>query len=83
MNKTLDQMRRNPQGNWKIRDVEMLCRAFGINCEPSRSGSSHYKVSHPQIAEILTVPFKRPIKPVYIRKLVAFVDDVNKLHDPS
>jgi hypothetical protein len=26
--------------------------------------------------EILTIPYKRPIKPLYIRKLVAFVDAV-------
>lgn len=76
-------MRRNPKGDWTIQDVSTLCRAFGITCEPARSGSSHYKVSHPAKVEILTVPFKRPIKPVYIRKLVAFVDDVRKLHDPT
>jgi predicted RNA binding protein YcfA (HicA-like mRNA interferase family) len=50
---------------------------------PSRSGGSHYKIAHPAIAQILTVPFKRPIKPVYIRKLVAFIDAVGKLNDPS
>jgi len=34
----------------------------------------------PAMADLLTVPFKRPIKPVYIRKLVAFIDEV-KRHD--
>jgi hypothetical protein len=29
-------------------------------------------------AEKLTIPYKRPIKPVYIRKLVAFIDAVKK-----
>lgn len=53
-----------------------VCREFAISCEKPRSGSSHYKVAHPAIAEILTVPFKGPIKPVYIRKLVAFIDAV-------
>ena len=33
-------------------------------------------------SQILTVPFKRPIKPVYIRKLVAFIDEV-KINDGS
>lgn len=47
-------------------------------CEPARGGSSHYKVAHPKIGEKLTVPFKRPIKPIYIRKLVAFIDVVRK-----
>jgi hypothetical protein len=26
------------------------------------------------MVEKLTIPYKRPIKPVYIRKLVAFID---------
>jgi len=43
-----------------------------------RGGGSHYKVAHAQMAEKLTIPYKRPIKPVYIRKLVAFIDAVRK-----
>jgi hypothetical protein len=76
LSKRLERMRRNPAGDWAISDVEALYRAFGISCEPARGGSSHYKVSHPTMQEKLTVPFKRPIKPVYIRKLVEFVDAV-------
>jgi hypothetical protein len=30
------------------------------------------------MAEKLTIPYKRPIKLVYIRKLVAFIDAVRK-----
>jgi hypothetical protein len=78
MSRRLDQMRRNPSGDWRIEDVIAICREFGIECEASRSGSSHYKVKHLAMAEILTVPFKRPIKPVYVRKLVAFVDAVRQ-----
>ena len=37
---------------------------------------SHAKVSDPSQAEILTIPFARPIKPVYIRRLVRLVDAV-------
>jgi len=69
-------MRRNPRSNWTIGDVEALCREHGVTCEPARSGGSHYKIAHRAIPEILTIPFKRPIKPVYIRKLVAFIDAV-------
>lgn len=79
MSKRLERMRANPQGDWAIRDVEALCREHGVACEAPRGGSSHYKVSHPSQIEILTVPFKRPIKPIYIRRLVAFVDAVEKV----
>ena len=83
MGKRLEQMRGNPQGDWRIEDVEALCREHGITCEAARGGSSHYKVAHPAVPVILTVPYKRPIKPVYIRRLVAFVDTVRKAHDPQ
>ena len=79
MSKRLDAMRRNPQSDWKIADVEALCKEFDIICSPHRGGSSHYKVGHPTQNEILTIPFKRPIKPVYIRNLVKFIDAVRNL----
>jgi len=31
------------------------------------------------MVEKLTIPYKRPIKPVYIRRLVAFIEAVSKL----
>ncbi|WEZ84018.1 type II toxin-antitoxin system HicA family toxin [Rhizobium sp. 32-5/1] len=73
---SLENMRSNPRADWRITDVEAVCREYGIRCEASRSGSSHYKITHERMREILTMPFKRPIKPVYIRKLVAFIDAV-------
>lgn len=71
---TLDDMERNPSG-WRIQDVESVCTLHGAKCAPPRGGGSHYKVSRPGKVEILTVPFKRPIKPIYIKKLVAFLRD--------
>ncbi len=69
-------MRANPR-DWRIADIERLCSGFGIDCSPPRKGS-HYKVSHPTMSAILTVPANRPIKPVYVRALVAFVDSVRE-----
>ena len=60
----LERMRRNPAGDWTIGDVESVCREHGVMCEAPRGGGSHYKVGHPLMAEKLTIPFKRPIKPV-------------------
>ncbi len=76
MSDRLERMRRNPAGDWTIGDVEAVCREHGVLCEPARGGGSHYKVAHALMAEKLTVPYKRPIKAVYIRKLVAFIDAV-------
>ena len=61
--------------DWRVEDVVVLCRSFGIDCDPPRNGS-HYKVRHASMVDILTVPAHRPIKPIYIRLLVRFVDEV-------
>lgn len=68
-------MRRNPKDDWRIEQVQTLCAAFSIDCAKP-NGSSHYVVSHQSQAELLTVPFNRPIKHGYIRDLVEFVDKV-------
>ena len=59
----------------------MSRRLEGMRANPQsdwriEDGSSHYKISHPRMREILTIPSKRPIKAVYIRKLVKFIDEV-------
>jgi hypothetical protein len=78
MNKRLQAMRSNLKGNWKIVDVEALCAEHGINCQPPSGGGSHYKISHAAMREMLTIPSKRPIKPIYIRKLVSFVESAKE-----
>jgi hypothetical protein len=70
----LERMRGNPVGDWTLPDVEKVCRMHGLQCQPPTGGGSHYKISHPGSPMILTIPFRRPIKAVYIRKLLAFVD---------
>lgn len=72
----LEQMRRNPR-DWRIGDVQRACDTDGITCSPPRKGS-HYKVKHADIPEFLVIPAHRPIKPVYIRALVRFIDAVRE-----
>ena len=68
-------MRRSPHDNWRIEDVAAVCEAYGIILERP-TGGSHYKVSHPGRMEILTIPARKPIKPVYIKLFILLVDDV-------
>ena len=77
MSKRLEAMRANPAGDWRIRDVSRLCADHGLRCSAPRGGS-HYKIGHPAIPDILSVPFARPIKSVYIRQLVRMVDAVSR-----
>lgn len=72
-------MRRNPQGDWTIKDVEKVCAEYGVSCTAPTGGGSHYKVSDKRFSYIQTIPFKRPIKPVYIRRLVQFLEVVERL----
>ncbi len=77
----LDRMTANPAGDWTIDDIEALCREHGIRCTPPRGGGSHWKVSDPTQYDILTIPRRRPIKPIYIRRLVRFVRVVMEARD--
>lgn len=72
--KLLEGMRANPR-DWRIEDVRTLCAAFCLDLD-GPPGGSHYGVSDPTQERHVTIPFRRPIKPVYIRKLVRFVDVV-------
>jgi hypothetical protein len=75
----LEKMVRNPQGDWTIKDVQTVCEQHKVACEPPRGGGSHYKVWHPRISHIQTIPSRRPIKTVYIRRFVQFIAAVRRL----
>jgi hypothetical protein len=76
MSKRLEAMRANPKAGWTIADVKAVCSEFGIDCRSARGGGSHFGIGHPTHREKLTIPAKRPIKPIYIRDLVRFIDRV-------
>lgn len=72
--KLLSAMIRNPAADWTMRDIQTLCREFGWQCLPP-SGGSHWKIVIPGRAHILTIPARRPIKPIYIRKITALAKE--------
>lgn len=67
------QMRNNPKDNWVVDDLESVSKKVGLEYSPPSRGS-HFKVSSPYHSAILTIPAKRPLKPVYIRKFVALTE---------
>jgi hypothetical protein len=83
MSDRLDRMRTNPRADWKIADVEAVCREYGVLVEPPRGGGSHFKAHYPGMREYVTVPSRRPIKPVYIRQLVRFIEAVRRRNGQS
>jgi len=65
-------MRRNPRGDWTMDNLLTIARR--MNIEVRNSDGSHHVFSFPGVEEDVTVPYKRPIKPVYIKKFLALVD---------
>jgi predicted RNA binding protein YcfA (HicA-like mRNA interferase family) len=56
----------------RIDSLKTVARAHKI--EWRQPGTSHVTFRHPNGAKI-TVPAHRPIKPIYIKKFVRFVDE--------
>jgi hypothetical protein len=73
--KRLQQMRNNPKGDWTIDDIAAVCRAYGMILEPPSSGS-HFTIIHRPTGRKLSIPARRPIKPVYIRDFVRLVESI-------
>jgi hypothetical protein len=71
--KTLDAMRANPR-DWRIASSEAVAAAHSVNIR--KSGGSHVVFEHLAVAEAVSVPARRPIKPVYVRRFVAFIEAV-------
>ena len=75
--KLLAAMRANPRDDWTIDDVLAVCRGFGIACKPPTRGS-HWILSHPDIPGHLTVPARRPLKPIYVELIVGMIDSLER-----
>jgi hypothetical protein len=66
-------MRSNPR-DWRIASLEVVAVANGVNIR--KPGGSHVVFEHSAIVEAMSVPARRPIKPVYVRRFVAFIEAV-------
>lgn len=75
--KALARMRRNPR-NWRIEDLKAIADRHGI--EHRQPGTSHVTFSFPGV-EPLTVPARKPIKPVYVRRFLRLLDAVLEASD--
>ena len=69
--KTLAQMKANPL-DWRIESLKSVADAFGLVYR--QPGGSHVIFRHRNGA-MLSVPARRPIKPVYLRKFVRLVEE--------
>jgi hypothetical protein len=68
--KILEGMRANPRADWRIEDCQVLARRFGVTWDTSGSHATFRSSSGARI----TVPVRRPIKPIYVKFFVEFID---------
>jgi hypothetical protein len=71
--KTLQKMRRNPVG-WRIEELQAVAEENCVEWRRPGRGGSHVIFSATGVRDIVSVPAKRPIKPVYIKQFVALID---------
>lgn len=71
--KLLAKMRVNPQ-DWRIEDLEVVAKRHGI--EVRKTGGSHFVFLHSEAELAVTIPFKRPIKSVYVIQFLALLDEI-------
>jgi predicted RNA binding protein YcfA (HicA-like mRNA interferase family) len=69
--KILERMKANPR-DWRIESLKAVAEVHGlVHRQP---GGSHVIFRHPNGA-MLSVPTRRPIKPVYVKKFVRLVEE--------
>lgn len=59
---------------WRIEDLEAVARETLVECRRPGRGGSHVIFRAPGVREIVSVPGKRPIKPIYIKHFLALID---------
>jgi hypothetical protein len=70
-------MRQNPRGR-RIEELQRVADSMGI--EWLHDGGSHVIFRSPY-GEHLSVPARRPVKPIYITRFVALADSVQEMND--
>ena len=73
-------MRGNPR-DWRIEQLETVAAALEVRCR--KPGGSHVVFEHPSVVEALSVPARRPIKPIYVMRFVRLVDAVRGNDEPD
>lgn len=71
--KILQRMRKNHNG-WRIEELQAVAVQNRLEWRRPGRGGSHVIFSAPGVREIVSVPSKRPIKPVYMKQFLALID---------
>lgn len=53
-----------------------MARQYGM--EVRNHGGSHHVFSHPALVDTLSVPAHKPVKPIYIKRFLALVQQLKE-----
>ncbi len=70
--KLFQQMKANPKADWTPENVKALVKAYDLMLR--QRGTSHAVITN-RLGNHLSVPMHKPIKPVYIRRLVKLIEE--------
>jgi hypothetical protein len=73
--KIVDAMRHNSL-DWAMAKLLTVAGEYGL--EVRTTGGSHHVFSHPSVKHSLSVPARRPIKAIYIKRFVALIDQIQE-----
>jgi predicted RNA binding protein YcfA (HicA-like mRNA interferase family) len=75
VDKIISAMRNNPR-DWAMAKLLTVASHYGL--EVRSAGGSHHVFSHPSVKDSLSVPARRPIKAIYIKRFVALIDQIQE-----
>jgi hypothetical protein len=71
--KLVERMRASPK-DWTMSSLEVVARHCGMAVR--KSGGSHFVFLHSRSEIAVSIPYRRPIKPIYITQFLALIDDI-------
>ena len=69
--KLFDSMKANSKADWTPDNVKTVARTYGLTVR--QRGTSHAVLTNAS-GQHLTIPMHKPIKPIYIKRLVALIE---------
>jgi len=73
--KLIEKLRNNPR-DASIAQIRKILDRYGLQYVWGKG--DHLNVKHPELDYILTIPAHKPIKPIYIIKLLKMIDDIKE-----
>ncbi|ABO50937.1 conserved hypothetical protein [Desulforamulus reducens MI-1] len=75
--KLYSQIVNNPK-DVKFDDLDKLLRHHGFMCRKPGGGSSHYNYYHLDLPDVLTIPYNRPIKAIYVKLAIKAIQQLKE-----